>query len=82
MQGQGKMSWATKHGKKIVYKGQFLANVFHGDGTLHLNNGDFYEGQFENGRFNGEGFYKWSSQPRLHYKGEFKNGKLHGTGNL
>ena len=55
------MTWATKSGKKIIYKGQFLANVFHGDGTLSLHNGDTYEGQFENGKFNGEGFYKWSS---------------------
>ena len=30
MQGQGKMSWPSRNGKKTIYKGQFLANVFHG----------------------------------------------------
>lgn len=59
-----------------------MANVFHGEGKLSLGNGDYYEGQFENGKFSGEGYYKWISQPRLNYKGEFKNGKLHGTGTL
>ena len=44
MQGQGKMSWHSRNGKKTVYKGQFLANVFHGQGVLHMPNGDFYEG--------------------------------------
>ena len=44
MQGQGKMTWTTANGKKIIYKGMFMANVFHGDGTLNLQNGDFYEG--------------------------------------
>jgi hypothetical protein len=56
--------------------------VFHGSGILNLANGDYYHGQFENGKFSGEGYYKWVSQPRLYYKGEFKNGKLHGTGTL
>ena len=82
MQGKGKMTWATSRGKKNIYKGQFLANVFHGSGILNLANGDYYQGQFENGKFSGEGYYKWISQPRLYYKGEFKNGKLHGTGTL
>ena len=76
------MIYFNTDGKKIIYKGQFLANVFHGDGKLFLHNGDLYEGQFENGKFSGEGYYKWKSQPRLFYKGEFKNGKLHGTGHL
>lgn len=76
------MSWTHLNGKKIIYKGEFLANVFHGQGKLQMHNGDFYEGAFENGKFSGEGFYKWSHAPRLHFKGEFKNGKLHGNGFL
>lgn len=39
--------------KKNTYKGEFLANVFYGKGILNLGNGDFYEGQFENGEFSG-----------------------------
>jgi hypothetical protein len=38
------MTWSNQLGKKIVFKGQFLANVFHGDGKLYLPNGDLYEG--------------------------------------
>ena len=76
------MTWLSRNGKKNVYKGQFLANVFHGLGSLQIYNGDTYDGQFENGKFSGEGSYKWASKPRLNYKGEFKNGKLHGTGTL
>ena len=33
MQGQGKMIWHVQ-GKKFIYKGHFLANVFHGSGHL------------------------------------------------
>jgi len=80
MQGEGKMTWTAPNGKKCVYKGQLLANVFHGKGNLTLQNGDYYEGFFENGKFNGEGYYKWAHLPRLNYRGEFSNGKLHGNG--
>lgn len=55
------MTWATNKGKKNIYKGQFLANVFHGSGILNLANGDYYHGQFENGKFSGEGYFKWVS---------------------
>ena len=74
------MTWNGTNGKKNVYKGQLLANVFHGKGLLQLDNNDSYDGLFENGKFAGEGYYKWAHLPRLNYRGEFSNGKLHGNG--
>ena len=66
---------------KIVYKGNFFANVIQGAGTLQKNNGDCYEGEFANAAFNGEGVYTWAN-PRLKYKGQFRNGMIHGCGVL
>eukprot|EP00351_Strombidinopsis_sp_SopsisLIS2011_P003104 CAMPEP_0116871248 /NCGR_PEP_ID=MMETSP0463-20121206/1504_1 /TAXON_ID=181622 /ORGANISM="Strombidinopsis sp, Strain SopsisLIS2011" /LENGTH=61 /DNA_ID=CAMNT_0004509291 /DNA_START=827 /DNA_END=1012 /DNA_ORIENTATION=- len=61
------MTW-TVNGIKYIYKGDMLANVFHGQGNLTKSSGDSYQGEFENGKFNGEGEYLWVNK-RLKYKG-------------
>ena len=86
MHGHGKMTWyeTTKGtGDKIknTYKGDMYSNVIHGRGLLKRSNGDFYDGEFENAVFNGEGVYQWSNS-KLKYKGQFRNGFLHGYGVL
>jgi len=64
-----------------VYKGDMFANVIQGRGRLTRANGDWYEGEFENAQFNGEGEYHWRDT-RLKYKGQFRNGLIHGFGVL
>ena len=42
------------------------------------NRGDLYEGEFQNGTFNGQGTYRSSNGER--YVGEYRDGKYHGRG--
>ena len=50
MHGEGKMTWHANNNEvmKIVFKGDFYANVIQGTGTLKKSNGDIYKGFFEN----------------------------------
>ena len=66
---------------KNTYKGDMFANVMHGKGVLKRSNGDYYEGEFENALFNGEGLFLWANH-KVKYKGQFRNGYLHGFGVL
>ena len=51
-------------------------------GTVFWANGDKYEGEFENGTYNGKGVldYTHSYNCRARYEGEFKDGKYNGKG--
>lgn len=87
MHGHGKMTWIEVPNAsgttpiKNTYKGDMYANVIHGRGYLKRSNGDYYEGEFANALFNGEGVYLWANT-KLKYKGQFNNGYLHGYGVL
>ena len=50
----------------------------HGRGTEKFAYGDFYVGEFTNGRFEGQGEYIWANGNS--YLGEFKNGLQNGYG--
>ena len=50
----------------------------HGYGTEKFGNGDFYVGNYVNGKPDGYGEYYWSTG--CQYKGFFKNGLRHGKG--
>ena len=39
----------------FTYTGTFLANDFHGIGTIVSQNGSIYQGQFEHGQYHGVG---------------------------
>lgn len=42
-----------------------------GYGKMYIQNGDFYEGNFRNGRMSGKGLYTWKNGNK--YFGDFKN---------
>lgn len=60
------------------YNGEWLNDVFNGEGVYKYSNGDIYSGAFKNGLFNGHGLYM--SQDGTSYEGEFFNHKFHGSG--
>lgn len=56
-------------------------NQLQGQGILTFPNNSNYEGNFEDGLYNGEGVFK-NQDHQLLYKGEFKHGLPHGKGFL
>lgn len=79
-QGTGKGSIVfpdKKTGTTIRYDGEIKNREFNGCGT-YTANGDTYRGQFENGKFHGQGINILKSGDR--YIGQFKNGVFEGKG--
>lgn len=61
-----------------VYEGEWNWNKQpHGKGTLKMNNGDVYTGDFADGLYDGQGELKTAL---FTYTGGFKTGRYHGTG--
>jgi len=50
----------------------------HGKGLYEWNNGDRYEGTFQNGKRHGKGVFVWNTGDR--YEGDYRNGRRHGRG--
>lgn len=65
--------------KDSTFKGDFVNGLRHGKGVEIFNNGDWFEGIFQNGRFHGFGTYFWKKDKAI-YTGGFKNGFRHGKG--
>ena len=45
---------------------------------IKFSSGNWYQGEFKEGKYNGLGIFKWSDGRK--YEGLFKNGKKHGHG--
>ena len=62
------------------YKGQFIKEIFHGNGHFYSKNGDQYKGFFMYGKITGYGaLFKKNGDK---YEGKFLNGLLHGNGKI
>ena len=73
MHGQGML----QHGNER-YDGQFRNNLFHGDGSCKMKNGDTYEGGYCDGQRHGQGKYEYRGGNT--YYGQWKHDKYHGEG--
>lgn len=62
-----------------IYEGNFLNGIKHGIGKIIFSTtSNSYEGEFNEGRIEGKGTFKWSNGDE--YIGTFENGILHGRG--
>ncbi|MFC3196146.1 hypothetical protein ACFOET_00835 [Parapedobacter deserti] len=75
--GFGTGIWKQSGG---VYKGEWVDNQRHGQGTYTWSDGEWYEGEFYRDKRNGTGLYTWPSGER--YEGMWKDNKRHGSGVL
>lgn len=74
--GHGKRSSQTGE-----YEGQWEFDTQHGRGTQKWTDGRVFEGQFDQGKFEGEGRMEWRTQKGLLvYEGQYKDDLKHGFG--
>ena len=62
----------------FLYEGNFVEDLFDGQGILTFQDGRKYQGHFEKGVISGEGEMTFADQSR--YIGEWYNGQMHGIG--
>lgn len=62
-----------------IYIGNYINNKRNGQGKLILSDKSYYEGNFKDGLYDGNGYFK---NKNFIYKGEFSKGKKHGKGKL
>jgi len=73
------LNGTNPEGIKWTYTGQLApGGIWHGKGRMEWANGDWYEGDFDNGNRTGYGTYTWANGDK--YEGELLNGKRHGRG--
>lgn len=70
----------TYDGGKLSYTGSVVNHRLNGQGKLTYDNGDVYEGGFDNGVFTGKGTF--TSHQGWTYEGSFQNGLADGQGKL
>mmetsp|Transcript_32025 Transcript_32025/g.75078 ORF Transcript_32025/g.75078 Transcript_32025/m.75078 type:complete len:231 (+) Transcript_32025:51-743(+) len=75
---QGYGLWQSRGGQ---YDGQWRHDIQHGFGKQRWSDGRLYEGQFEDGKFSGEGKMVWITQRgEMTYEGQYKDDVKHGRG--
>ena len=60
-------------------QGDFTDDMRHGKGTFLFHDGSMYRGDFENGNFEGYGWYEFEDG---YYEGQWKGGDYGGIGTL
>ena len=77
------------HGEEIIHESRYIGDFYegkrHGRGKYFVENGIYYEGQFENDKINGKvylywrkGIFYWSKDK--YYDGEWKDNSISGFG--
>ena len=61
------------------YEGNYEKDKRSGKGKIYFDSGDYYEGDFSDNKFNGNGHFIWKKNGH-EYIGEYLNGIIHGNG--
>ena len=79
---QGKLYYDNES-NSIKYDGNFSNGKYHNNGSLYFPNGNFsYQGDWNNGRRNGQGTSYYESTGTMEYLGDWINDEKHGNGCL
>ena len=75
----GRQIFDREYEKQVpYYEGEFCKNLQHGKGKYHYGNGSYYIGEFQNGKFHGQGT-EYCHVKKQMFVGEFYNdGQLTG----
>lgn len=65
----------------LRYRGEWSDNLYNGKGTLYLEDGGIFEGQFQKGQASGNGVLM-DKNGRMIYQGNFFDGMYNGTGRM
>lgn len=66
-----------------LYEGSFQGSMIHGKGHFHNDDGDHYQGEYDQGLRSGHGIYWYPPEsPILKYEGEWENGQQQGFGTV
>ncbi len=82
MNGYGELIITTGELEGQMYKGNFVDDIYDGDGVYTYPNGNYYRGEFKNDKFDGYGKYYFLSGEENGdtYEGYYKDGYKHGQG--
>jgi len=75
--GDGISRVADKEYTGFVFSGNLLGGLFYGHGEIRFWDGDRFEGDFTEGRFDGDGFFS-AAADRWEFRGDFHNGRVIG----
>ncbi len=82
MNGTGELIITSGELKGQKYVGNFVDDIYEGEGTYTYPNGNYYVGEFKNDKFDGYGIYYYLSGEEEGdiYEGYYKEGYKHGQG--
>ena len=66
----------------LIYDGNWVGGLYHGDGMLIYENGDKYTGTFDNGKRHGKGSLEPSKPDGTRYVGDWVDGEISGLGEV
>ena len=78
VKNHGQMEISSMENLKLIRNMDMV--VMDHPGRFDWADGSYYEGNFNNGEYNGFGVYKWQNDK--FYEGDWKEGKMHGRGKL
>eukprot|EP00013_Stygamoeba_regulata_P004816 CAMPEP_0177631430 /NCGR_PEP_ID=MMETSP0447-20121125/1746_1 /TAXON_ID=0 /ORGANISM="Stygamoeba regulata, Strain BSH-02190019" /LENGTH=1131 /DNA_ID=CAMNT_0019132915 /DNA_START=101 /DNA_END=3497 /DNA_ORIENTATION=- len=76
--GQGRLVAGADN--KFVYQGEFVDGLFHGTGSLEVNDAFVYSGEFKEGRQHGRGVMRWADGAS--YEGGWADDRRSGQGKM
>lgn len=77
-QGKGRLYEGAISDSVLIYEGEYMKDLFHGEGKYYNNEKLRYIGKFSEGEFEGKGKLYENGEPI--YEGQFRDGAMHGEG--
>ena len=77
LDGDGVVRVERQDFEEFTYSGDLRDGLFHGPGSIHFSEGERFDGNFAEGRFDGTGEF-FSAEDDWNFSGEFRSGRISG----